>query len=57
VNAEVVLMDLEANGSAVEVIVAVGVGEVCTVKVVAVLVGVRVGVGEAVLVTEVDGLT
>ncbi|KAH9327479.1 hypothetical protein KI387_007657, partial [Taxus chinensis] len=57
VNVEVVLMDWEANGSAVEVIVVVGVEEVCVVKVVVILVGVGVGVVEVVLVAEVDGLT
>ncbi|KAH9321560.1 hypothetical protein KI387_016199, partial [Taxus chinensis] len=55
VDAEVELIDWEANGLAVEVIVAVGMEEVCAVKAVVVLVG--GGVGEAVLVAEVDGLT
>ncbi|KAH9320034.1 hypothetical protein KI387_021803, partial [Taxus chinensis] len=54
VDAEVELMDWEANWSAVEVIAVVGMEEVCVVEVVAVLVG--GGVGEAVLVAEVDGL-
>ncbi|KAH9300212.1 hypothetical protein KI387_011795, partial [Taxus chinensis] len=49
------LTDWEANWSAVEVIVAVGMEVVCAVEVAAVLVG--RGVGEAVLVVEVDGLT
>ncbi|KAH9327371.1 hypothetical protein KI387_007549, partial [Taxus chinensis] len=38
-NAEVELMDWEANESAMEVIVAVGMEEVCVVKTTAVLVG------------------
>ncbi|KAH9296437.1 hypothetical protein KI387_040025, partial [Taxus chinensis] len=50
VDAEVELMDWEANGLAVEVIAEVGMEELCVVKVVAVLVG--GGVGEAVLVVE-----
>ncbi|KAH9298532.1 hypothetical protein KI387_030214, partial [Taxus chinensis] len=54
VNAEVELMNWEANGSAMEVIVVVGMEEVCAVKAVAVLVG--GGVGEVVVVVEVDGL-
>ncbi|KAH9327475.1 hypothetical protein KI387_007653, partial [Taxus chinensis] len=48
VDAEMELMDWEANGSAVELIVVVGMEEPCVVKVVAILVG--GGVGEAVLV-------
>ncbi|KAH9293629.1 hypothetical protein KI387_041167, partial [Taxus chinensis] len=55
VDAEVELMDWEANGSAVEVIAVVGIEEVCVVKATAVLVG--GGVGEVVVVAEVDGLT
>ncbi|KAH9332065.1 hypothetical protein KI387_004173, partial [Taxus chinensis] len=55
VDAEVELTDWEANGLAVEVIVAVGIEEVCVVKEAAILVG--GGVGEAVVVVEVDGLT
>ncbi|KAH9327391.1 hypothetical protein KI387_007569, partial [Taxus chinensis] len=55
VDAEVELIDWEANGSAMEVIVVVGIEAVCVVKVAAILVG--GGVGEAVLVVEVDGLT
>ncbi|KAH9317227.1 hypothetical protein KI387_018996, partial [Taxus chinensis] len=50
VDAEVELIDWEANGLAVEVIVAVGMEKVCAVKAVVVLVG--GGVGEAVLVAE-----
>ncbi|KAH9330845.1 hypothetical protein KI387_002953, partial [Taxus chinensis] len=57
VDEEVVLTDWEANASVVEVIVAVGVEEVCAVKVAAILVGLAIGVGEVVLVVEVDGLT
>ncbi|KAH9321536.1 hypothetical protein KI387_016175, partial [Taxus chinensis] len=55
VDAEVVLMDWEANGSAVEVITTVRIEEVCAVKVMAILVG--RGVGEVVMVAEVDGVT
>ncbi|KAH9306972.1 hypothetical protein KI387_011376, partial [Taxus chinensis] len=55
VDAEVELMDWAANGSTVEVIVVVGIEEVCVVKVVVVLVG--GGVGEVVVVEEVDNLT
>ncbi|KAH9306114.1 hypothetical protein KI387_010518, partial [Taxus chinensis] len=57
VDAKVVLMDWAANGSAMEVIAAVGMEEGTCVKATAVLVGVGVGVGEAALVAEVDGLT
>ncbi|KAH9313173.1 hypothetical protein KI387_028208, partial [Taxus chinensis] len=55
VDVEVVLMDWEAHGLVVEVIAAVGIEEVCVVKAAVVLVG--RGVGEVVVVTEVDGLT
>ncbi|KAH9331845.1 hypothetical protein KI387_003953, partial [Taxus chinensis] len=54
VDAEVELMDWEADGSTMEVMVAVGMEEVCAVEAVSVLVG--GGVGEAVVVTKVDGL-
>ncbi|KAH9300139.1 hypothetical protein KI387_011722, partial [Taxus chinensis] len=57
VNAEVVLMDWAANGSAMGVIEVVGMEEVRAVKATVVLVGVVVGVGEVVLAAEVDGLT
>ncbi|KAH9324960.1 hypothetical protein KI387_005138, partial [Taxus chinensis] len=50
VNAEVELMDWEADGSAMEVMAVVGIEEVCVVEEAAVLVG--GGVGEVVLVTE-----
>ncbi|KAH9298537.1 hypothetical protein KI387_030219, partial [Taxus chinensis] len=50
VDAKVELMDWKANESAVEVIAAVGMEDVCAVKAVVVLVG--GGVGEVVLVTE-----
>ena len=53
VNAVVLLMDWEANGSAVEVIAVVRMEEACAVKATVVLVG--GGVGEVVLVMEVDG--
>ncbi|KAH9301526.1 hypothetical protein KI387_013109, partial [Taxus chinensis] len=48
------LMDWEANGLVMEVMAAIGMEEVCTVEVTTILVG--GGVGEAVVVTEVDGL-
>ncbi|KAH9312926.1 hypothetical protein KI387_027961, partial [Taxus chinensis] len=54
VDAKVNLMDWEANGSTMEVMAVVGMEEVCAIEVVAVLVG--RGVGEAVVVAEVDGL-
>ncbi|KAH9321595.1 hypothetical protein KI387_016234, partial [Taxus chinensis] len=54
VDAEVELMDWEADGSAVEVIAAVGMEEVCVVEAAAILVG--GGVGEEVAVVEVDNL-
>ncbi|KAH9298905.1 hypothetical protein KI387_030587, partial [Taxus chinensis] len=54
VNAEVELIDWEADGSAVEVMEVVGMEEVCVVEVADVLVG--GGVGEVVVVAEVDGL-
>ncbi|KAH9313815.1 hypothetical protein KI387_022442, partial [Taxus chinensis] len=54
VDAEVELKDWEANGTVLEVIVVVGIEEVCMAKVVTILVG--KGVGESVLVAEVDGL-
>ncbi|KAH9302752.1 hypothetical protein KI387_014335, partial [Taxus chinensis] len=57
VNEEVVLTNWEANGSGVEVIAAVGVEEVCAMKATTELVGVVIGVGEVVLVAEVDSLT
>ncbi|KAH9317224.1 hypothetical protein KI387_018993, partial [Taxus chinensis] len=57
VDTEVVLIDWEANGSAMEIIIVVGMEEVHVGKAMAILVGVGVGVGEAVLVVEVDGLT
>ncbi|KAH9325225.1 hypothetical protein KI387_005403, partial [Taxus chinensis] len=55
VDAKVELMDWVANGLSVEVIAVVGMEEVCAVKVVAVLVG--GGVGEVVVVAEVDDVT
>ncbi|KAH9303389.1 hypothetical protein KI387_014972, partial [Taxus chinensis] len=55
VDAEVELMDWEADGSAVEVVVVVGMEEVCAVEVATVLVS--RGVGEVVEVMEVDALT
>ncbi|KAH9331494.1 hypothetical protein KI387_003602, partial [Taxus chinensis] len=55
VDVKVELMDWAANGSAMEVIAVVGMEEVCAVKAVVVLVG--GGVGEVVVVAEVDGLT
>ncbi|KAH9296306.1 hypothetical protein KI387_039894, partial [Taxus chinensis] len=54
VNAEVELMDWEADRSTMEVMVVAGMEEVCVVEAVAVLVG--GGVGEAVVVMEVDDL-
>ncbi|KAH9306832.1 hypothetical protein KI387_011236, partial [Taxus chinensis] len=54
VDAEVDLMDRAANGSSMQVIKVVGIEEVCVVKVVVVLVG--GGVGQVVLVVEVNGL-
>ncbi|KAH9324222.1 hypothetical protein KI387_004400, partial [Taxus chinensis] len=50
VDVEVELMDWEANGSTVKVVVAVGLEEACAVEVVAVLVS--GGVGEVVVVME-----
>ncbi|KAH9329245.1 hypothetical protein KI387_001353, partial [Taxus chinensis] len=55
VDAEVGLTDLEADGLAMEVVVAVGVEEACAVEVATVLVS--RGIGEAVVVMEVDALT
>ncbi|KAH9300908.1 hypothetical protein KI387_012491, partial [Taxus chinensis] len=55
VDAEVGLMAWEANGSAVEVVAVVGMEEVCVVEAATVLVS--GGVGEAVVVAEVDALT
>ncbi|KAH9327226.1 hypothetical protein KI387_007404, partial [Taxus chinensis] len=55
VEAEVELMDWAANGLSMEVIAVVGIVEVCVVKAVTVLVG--GGVGEVVVVAEVDYLT
>ncbi|KAH9327630.1 hypothetical protein KI387_007808, partial [Taxus chinensis] len=54
VDAEVGLMDWEADGVAMEVMAVVGMEEVCVVQAAALLVG--GGVGEAVVVMEVDGL-
>ncbi|KAH9315911.1 hypothetical protein KI387_024538, partial [Taxus chinensis] len=54
VDAEVELMDWEADGSAVELMVVVGMKEVCEVEATAVLVS--GGVGEEVAVVEVVGL-
>ncbi|KAH9331514.1 hypothetical protein KI387_003622, partial [Taxus chinensis] len=50
VDAEVELIDWEANGSVMEVIVVVGIEEACVAEVANVLVG--GGVGEVVVVTE-----
>ncbi|KAH9301949.1 hypothetical protein KI387_013532, partial [Taxus chinensis] len=54
VDAEVELTDWEADGSAVEVMVVVGMEEVCAVEVAAILVS--GGVGEEVTVAEVVSL-
>ncbi|KAH9328570.1 hypothetical protein KI387_000678, partial [Taxus chinensis] len=54
VDANVELTDWEADGSAVEVMVVVGMKEVCVVEAAVVLVG--GGIGEEVSVVEVDGL-
>ncbi|KAH9294788.1 hypothetical protein KI387_038376, partial [Taxus chinensis] len=54
VDAEVELMDWEADGSTMEVMAVVGMEEVCVVEVAAILVS--GGVGEEVAVVEVDGL-
>ncbi|KAH9326234.1 hypothetical protein KI387_006412, partial [Taxus chinensis] len=55
VDVEVELTDWEANGSTMEVMEAAGMEEVCEVKAAAVVVG--EGVGEVVVVVEVDDLT
>ncbi|KAH9308893.1 hypothetical protein KI387_036804, partial [Taxus chinensis] len=54
VDAEVELIDWEADGSAMDFIVVVGMEEVCAVEVVDVPIG--GGVGEAVVVAEIDNL-
>ncbi|KAH9287580.1 hypothetical protein KI387_031697, partial [Taxus chinensis] len=54
VDAEVGLIDWEVDRSAVEVMTALGMEEVCVVEAVSVLVG--GGVGEVVVVMEVDDL-
>ncbi|KAH9300471.1 hypothetical protein KI387_012054, partial [Taxus chinensis] len=54
VDAEVELMDWEADGLAVEVVAVVGMEEACAVEVATVLVS--GGVGEVVVVVEVDAL-
>ncbi|KAH9297853.1 hypothetical protein KI387_029535, partial [Taxus chinensis] len=54
VNAEVDLMDWEADGSAVEVMAAIGIEEVCAVEATSILVG--GGIGEELAVVEVDYL-
>ncbi|KAH9296196.1 hypothetical protein KI387_039784, partial [Taxus chinensis] len=54
VDAEVELMDWEADGSAMEVVATVGMEEVCVVEVATVLVS--GGVDKVVVVAEVDAL-